>query len=79
MYNAGILNISLKLIEEALHFPEGHVIEGIQFDLEQRYARGVKLLITGPTLPSVMEGTQIPWIEGIVETQPDGTKKVRFK
>jgi len=65
-YRAGILPVSVRLLEEALNFPDGHHIEGIQFDLEQRYRGMVKLLITGSEMPIVPEASAIPEVHGMI-------------
>lgn len=60
----GVIRVTNGLIEELLGLPEGHKIEWVQ-DCD----KGMKILISGPSLPEVPAGQVTEEVEAIVNCE----------
>lgn len=58
----GIAKISLKALEDVLGLSSEHKIVDIEFDMNDRVAHTMQLLIEGPKLPKHEEGMPVQYI-----------------
>lgn len=63
-----------RIIEEALHIPEGHEIVGAEWDFS---TRTVRFFVEGPDLPTVKPGEIIPNIMPEISAHDDPVTRVR--
>lgn len=61
-------SVSPRLIEDALHIPENHVIEGAEWNFALDV---VRLYVSGPDLPEVPELGRVPDVTPAVTTNYD--------
>lgn len=70
----GIARISLKALADVLGLPTSHKIVDVEYDMQDRVGRTVKLLIEGPQMPKHEEGTDV----GYVDLYMGSNGRVRF-
>jgi hypothetical protein len=62
---AGIVSVSLGLLGEILHLPEGHRVIAVR-PCADAFGDTTEIAVEGPSLPEVPEGAVIPRVQYVV-------------
>lgn len=67
----GTILVNMELLESLLHFPEGHTVVDVR-RIDKTPFRTFEVLCSGPTLPEVADGADIPQVSYTIAQSESG-------